>query len=84
MLVALCTSGNAANVVAALGAAREREMRVVALTGAGGGRVGELLAAGDVHVCVPHDRVARIREIHVLALNCLCDAIDHTLLGDDE
>jgi len=84
VLLAISTSGNSANVIAAVQAAQEREMRVVALTGKGGGRIGELLAPGDVHVCVPHDRTARIQEVHLLTIHCLCDAIDATLLGDDE
>ena len=76
--------GQLANVVAAVAAAHEREMHVVALTGKGGGRIGELLAPGDVHLCVPHDRTMRIQEVHLLTIHCLCDAIDATLLGDDE
>jgi D-sedoheptulose 7-phosphate isomerase len=84
VLLAISTSGDSANVVAAIGAARERDMRVVALTGKGGGRIAELLAEGDVHICVPHARTARIQEVHLLAIHCLCDAIDHTLLGDDD
>ena len=83
VLLAISSSGNSANVVAAVDAAREREMHVVALTGKGGGRIGELLVDGDVHICVPHDRTARIQEVHLLAIHCLCDAIDRTLLGDD-
>ena len=83
VLLAISTSGNSSNVVAAIDAARERDMHVVALTGKGGGRIGELLRDGDVHVCVPHDRTARIQEVHLLAIHCLCDAIDRTLLGDD-
>jgi len=83
VLLAISTSGNSANVVMAIDAAREREMHVVALTGKGGGRIGELLVEGDVHICVPHDRTARIQEVHLLAIHCLCDAIDRTLLGDD-
>jgi D-sedoheptulose 7-phosphate isomerase len=46
--------------------------------------MGELLAPGDVHLCVPHDRTARIQEVHLLTIHCLCDAIDATLLGDEE
>jgi D-sedoheptulose 7-phosphate isomerase len=83
VLLAISTSGNSGNVIAAVDAAREREMRVVALTGKGGGRIGELLRDGDVHICVPHDRTARIQEVHLLAIHCLCDAIDRTLLGDE-
>jgi len=84
VLLAISTSGNSANVVAAVQAAQEREMHVVALTGKGGGRMGELLGPGDVHLCVPHDRTMRIQEVHLLTIHCLCDAIDATLLGDDE
>jgi D-sedoheptulose 7-phosphate isomerase len=84
VLLAISTSGNSPNVVAAVQAAHEREMGVVALTGKGGGRMGELLAPGDVHLCVPHDRTMRIQEVHLLTIHCLCDAIDATLLGDDE
>ena len=65
-------------------AAHAREMRVIGLTGKGGGRIGELLAATDVHLCVPHSRTARIQEVHLLTIHCLCDAIDATLLGDEE
>ncbi|HVE49883.1 MAG TPA: phosphoheptose isomerase [Casimicrobiaceae bacterium] len=83
VLLAFSTSGNSANVIAAIDAAREREMHVIALTGKGGGRIGELMIDGDVHICVPHDRTARIQEVHLLAIHCMCDAIDHTLLGDD-
>jgi D-sedoheptulose 7-phosphate isomerase len=83
VLLAISTSGNSANVIAAIGAARAREMRVVALTGKGGGRIGAMLGAGDVHICVPHDRTARIQEVHLLTIHCLCDAIDNTLLGDE-
>ena len=58
-------------------------MRVVALTGKGGGAIGELLRDSDVHICVPHDRTARIQEVHLLVLHCLCDGIDWHLLGDE-
>jgi D-sedoheptulose 7-phosphate isomerase len=84
VLLAISTSGNSGNVIAAINAAREREMHVVALTGKGGGRIGQLLGAGDAHLCVPHDRTARIQEVHLLMIHCLCDAIDNALLGDDE
>jgi D-sedoheptulose 7-phosphate isomerase len=84
VLLAISTSGNSPNVAAAIAAAHEREMNVVALTGKGGGRAGELLTAQDVHLCVPHARTMRIQEVHLLIIHCLCDAIDATLLGDDE
>ena len=83
VLLAISTSGNSGNVVAAVEAAHERDMRVVALTGRDGGRVGELLTPRDVHLCVPHTVTARIQEVHILAIHCLCDAIDTSLLGDE-
>jgi D-sedoheptulose 7-phosphate isomerase len=83
VLLAISTSGSSPNVLAAIEAAREREMRVVALTGKGGGRIGGGLAEGDVHVCVPHAQTARIQEVHLLVIHCLCDAVDRTLLGDE-
>src|SRR5262249_59518715 len=83
VLLAISTSGNSGNVIAAVEAARERGMRVVALTGKGGGRIGELLTADDVHVCVPHTVTARIQETHILSIHCICDVIDANLLGDE-
>jgi D-sedoheptulose 7-phosphate isomerase len=83
VLLAFSTSGNSANVIAAIDAAHEREVAVVALTGKGGGRIGNMLHDADVHICVPHERTSRIQEVHLLALHCLCDAIDNALLGDD-
>ena len=84
VLLAISTSGNSPNVIEAITAAHEREMRVIALTGKGGGRIGEQLAAGDVHVCVPAERTARIQEVHLLTLHCLCDGIDCLLLGVED
>lgn len=83
ILLALSTSGNSANVAAAVEAALERDMRVVALTGKGGGAIGRLLTDADVHICVPHDRTARIQEVHLLTIHCLCDGIDVALFGED-
>ncbi len=82
LLLAISTSGNSANVVAAMRAARDIGLRIVALTGNGGGRMAAELAAEDVHVCVPHQRTMRIQEVHLLVLHCLCDGIDSQLFGD--
>lgn len=84
VLLALSTSGNSANVVAAVEVALERDMRIVALTGKGGGEIGALLTEADVHICVPHERTARIQEVHLLAIHCLCDGIDVALLGGEQ
>jgi D-sedoheptulose 7-phosphate isomerase len=56
-------------------------MSVIALTGKGGGQMGELLLPGDIHLCVPSESTARIQEVHLLVIHCLCDAIDCLLLG---
>jgi D-sedoheptulose 7-phosphate isomerase len=80
-LLAISTSGNSANVVDAIGAAHELGIRVVALTGNGGGKMGAALRPEDVHLCVPHRTTARIQEVHLLCLHCLCDGIDTLLFS---
>lgn len=82
VLVAISTSGNSVNVALSIEAAHERDMRVIALTGKGGGQFNDLLTPDDVHLCVPHDRTMRIQEVHILLLHALCDGIDALLLGD--
>jgi D-sedoheptulose 7-phosphate isomerase len=84
VLLAISTSGNSANVLAAVQAAHAKEMTVIALTGRGGGKMGEQLTETDVHICVPHERTARIQEVHLLVLHCLCDAVDLQLLGEQD
>ena len=84
VLVAISTSGNSPNVVRAMEAAASREMHVLALTGKGGGVMGELITPMDVHLCVPSDRTMRIQEVHILLLHALCDGIDALLLGDTQ
>ena len=81
VLLAISTSGNSANVIEALHAAHELGVRVIGLTGNGGGKMAPLLTADDVHICVPHKSTARIQEVHLLVLHCLCDAIDFQLFG---
>ena len=84
VLLAISTSGNSKNVIEAIIAAHEREMKVVALTGRNGGKIGELLKDDDVHICVTHQNTARIQEVHLLSLHCICDSIDCILLGVEE
>ncbi|NMM38781.1 MAG: phosphoheptose isomerase [Glaciimonas sp.] len=83
VLLAISTSGNSANVIAAIEAAMERDMRIVALTGNDGGAIGRQIGHADVHICVPHERTARIQEVHLLTVHCLCDGIDVALFGGD-
>jgi D-sedoheptulose 7-phosphate isomerase len=80
LLVAEC--GTAPELLAAVAAAHERDVPVLALTGAGGGPLGRALRDTDVHVCVPHARPTRINELHHVVLNCVCDGVDIQLLGD--
>ena len=81
VLLAISTSGNSGNVIEAIKAAHEHDMTVIALTGKGGGEIGEMLADSDIHLCVPADRTARIQETHLLVIHCLCDGVDALLLG---
>jgi D-sedoheptulose 7-phosphate isomerase len=81
VLLAITTSGNSRNMLEAVRAAHERQMGVVALTGKSGGQMTDILGPEDVHICVPANNTARIQEVHILALHCLCDAIDCLLLG---
>jgi D-sedoheptulose 7-phosphate isomerase len=83
ILLAISTSGNSVSIVNAINAAYEREMHIVALTGKGGGEIGKLLTDADVNICVPHDRTARIQEVHLLTIHCICDGIDVALFGED-
>ena len=83
VLLAISTSGNSINVVEAMHAAHERDMRVIALTGRDGGTMKEILGANDIHICVNVQSTARIQEVHLLTLHCLCDAIDYLLLGGE-
>jgi D-sedoheptulose 7-phosphate isomerase len=84
VLLAISTSGNSENVCRAIVAAHERRMHVVALTGRDGGRMAALLQEDDVEIRVPASRTARIQEVHLLVIHCLCDLIDTTLLGTPE
>jgi D-sedoheptulose 7-phosphate isomerase len=84
VLLAISTSGNSANVLAAIEAAHQRDMVVVALTGRAGGKMAQVLRDTDVHICVPHERTARIQEVHILVLHCICDGVDVQLMGDRE
>ena len=83
VLLGISTSGNSENVIRAIAAAHERGMNVVALTGRDGGRMADVFAEGDVEIRVPATRTARIQEVHLVVIHCLCDLIDAALLGAD-
>ncbi|TWH77536.1 D-sedoheptulose 7-phosphate isomerase [Azomonas agilis] len=84
LLLAISTSGNSANVLQAIQAAHDRDMQVVALTGRDGGNLTSLLLPEDIEIRVPSQVTARIQEVHLLVIHCLCDLIDNQLFGFDE
>ena len=69
-------------MIEAIHAARARGVTVVALTGRKGGKMAALLGSDDIHLCVPTERTARIQEVHLLTIHCLCDGIDALILGE--
>lgn len=76
VLIAISTSGNSPNIIAAINAARTRNMHVIALTGKGGGSIARLLTPNEHHVCVPADITSHIQEAHIMILHCWCEIID--------
>ena len=84
VLLAISTSGNSSNIIKAVQAAHERNMLVLSLTGNKGGKLAKLLKGNDIEIRVPSDRTARIQEIHLLVIHCLCDIIDAILFGGVE
>ncbi len=81
ILLAISTSGNSGNVVNAIDAAHDRGMHVIALTGKSGGEIANRLHNNDIEIRVPSESTARIQEVHLLSIHCLCDLIDHQLMG---
>lgn len=76
VLLAISTSGASPNVTNAVRTAHRAGMRVVALTGRDGGAVARTLEKADIELRAPHTRTARIQEIHLLAIHCLCRLLD--------
>lgn len=83
VLLAISTSGNSGNVLEAIKVAHQRGIRVVALTGRDGGKMAELLHGDDIEIRVPSNVTARIQEVHLLVIHCLCDLIDTHLFGGE-
>ena len=83
LLLAISTSGNSPNIIAAIEAAHEQDVGVIALTGKGGGEVHTILNEMDIELQVPSDTTARIQEVHLLIIHCLCGLIDTQLLGNE-
>ena len=81
VLLAISTSGESHNIVHAIDAAHERDIRVIALTGREGGQIADLINENDIEIRVPSWSTARIQEAHILIIHCFCDLVDHRLLG---
>lgn len=81
ILLAISTSGESHNIIHAVDAAHDRDMRIVALTGREGGQMADLMRESDIELRVPSWSTARIQEVHLMIIHCLCDLIDHQLLG---
>lgn len=81
VLLAISTSGNSENVANAINAAHDKDMTIIALSGKSGGEIATLLSINDVEIRVPSDSTTRIQEVHLLVIHCLCDLVDHQLLG---
>ncbi len=84
LLVTITTSGGSRNILRAIEAAQEKEMQVLLLSGRDGGEAAQRLADEDLEIRVPGRSTARIQEVHILALHCICDLIDTILLGQEE
>lgn len=82
VLLAISTSGNSPNVVAAIEAAHQRGMHVVSMTGRDGGKMARMLKDKDINLCVPSKVTARTQEVHLVCMHCMCDGIDHIMFGD--
>ncbi|WP_448507772.1 phosphoheptose isomerase [Immundisolibacter sp.] len=76
VLVVISTSGNSPGILRAAEAAQRSGLSVVALTGRDGGELAPLMRGVDVEIRVPAQVTARIQEVHILALHCLCELID--------
>ncbi|MCK5359265.1 MAG: phosphoheptose isomerase [Gammaproteobacteria bacterium] len=83
VLLAISTSGNSANILRAVMAAHQRQMRCVILSGSTGGDLAGILEDDDIFISIPSKSTARIQEIHIIVIHCLCDLIDTQLLGPE-
>jgi phosphoheptose isomerase len=84
VLLAISTSGNSANVINAIKAAHDKNIIVIALTGADGGKIPGILYDDDIEIRIPAHEVARIQETHLLIIHCICDIVDFQLFGHGE
>jgi DnaA initiator-associating protein len=79
ILLVISSSGQSRNLINAMEAALSRDMTIVALTGRDGGEMAGLVGQHDVEIRVPSNRTARIQEVQLLIVHCLCEGIDDYL-----
>lgn len=77
-LIAISTSGNSPNVIAAVMEARNRGCRVIGMTGAKGKKLASL---SDACILVPSERTARIQEAHITIAHIWCEMVDNEISG---
>jgi D-sedoheptulose 7-phosphate isomerase len=83
ILLVFSAGGESHNIIHAIDAGHDREMNIIALTGQEGGQIADLIQAQDVEIRVPSWSAARIHETHTIIVNCICDLVDHQLLGTE-
>lgn len=79
LLIAISTSGNSENVYKAIEIAHQKNLSVIFLSGKDGGKIAGMLKDNDIEIRVPSSSTARIQEVHILCLHCICDQIDDIL-----
>ncbi len=84
ILLAFSTSGESHNIIHAIDAAHDRNMKIIALTGREGGQVADLMQDQDIEIRIPSWSTARIQEVHLMVIHCICDLVDRQLLGKDQ
>lgn len=83
-LMVISTSGNSENIINAVYAAHSKGMNIIALTGRDGGELTRVLKESDIELRVPATNTARIQEVHILIIHCLCELIDQLLFFGTE
>jgi D-sedoheptulose 7-phosphate isomerase len=81
VLFAMCVSGESHNVTQAILRARENGLQVIAMVGGDGGEMMQALQDTDILISVASHEIARVQEIFILVIHCICDAVDSILLG---
>lgn len=81
VLIALTTSGNSENVIKAVPVAQSMGIRVVAMTGASGGKIADM---ADMCLRMPSDDTPRIQEAHTLLGHMLCDLLEKRMFTSEK